>query len=100
MVQSGQVYTELQHCSGLDFWICTGLVAVRRSAGDSDERSSRGRCRGCQLPIPVRVAELRNGAAIMPTPRSSNFPVHHALGLLFPRLATQAQDNPGVMKAQ
>ena len=51
-------------------------------------------------PYQFRVIELRNGIATMHTPRSSGFPVHRALGLLFPQLATRAQDNPDVMAAQ
>jgi len=51
-------------------------------------------------PYQFQVTELRNGIATMHTPRSSSFPVHRALGLLFPQLATRAQDNPDVMEAQ
>jgi len=47
-----------------------------------------------------QVLRLQNGIATMSTPRSSNFPVHRALGILFPHLANRAQDNPDVMEAQ
>jgi len=51
-------------------------------------------------PYRFKVLNLQNGSAVMSTPRSAAFPVHRALGLLFPRLATRAQDDPDVMKAQ
>ncbi len=51
-------------------------------------------------PYDFKVLRLQNGTAIMSTPRSSAFPVHRALGILFPNLANRAQDNPGVMQAQ
>jgi len=51
-------------------------------------------------PYRFQVLGLQNSIATMSTPRSSGFPVHRALGLLFPRLAARAQDNPDVMKAQ
>jgi len=51
-------------------------------------------------PYQFKVLRLQNGIAIVSTPRSSAFPVHRALGILFPNLANRAQDNPDVMKAQ
>lgn len=36
----------------------------------------------------------------MSTPRSSDFPVHRALGILFPHLSNRAQENPDIMEAQ
>lgn len=51
-------------------------------------------------PYQFQVLRLQNGIAIMSTPRSSDFPVHRALGILFPHLASRAQDNPDVMEAQ
>jgi hypothetical protein len=51
-------------------------------------------------PYQFQVIRLQNGIAIMSTPRSSAFPVHRALGILFPHLANRAQDNPDVMEAQ
>jgi hypothetical protein len=51
-------------------------------------------------PYQFQVLRLQNDIAIMSTPRSSAFPVHRALGILFPNLANRAQDNPDVMKAQ
>ena len=47
-----------------------------------------------------QVLRIQSGIAIMSTPRSSEFPVYRALGILFPNLANRAQDNPDVMKAQ
>lgn len=51
-------------------------------------------------PYRFRVLGLENGLAIISTPRSFDFPVHRALGILFPNLANRAQDNPDVMQAQ
>ena len=51
-------------------------------------------------PYQFQVLRLQNGIAIMSTPRSSAFPVHRALGILFPQLKNRAQDNPDVMEAQ
>jgi hypothetical protein len=51
-------------------------------------------------PYQFQVLRLQNGIAIMSTPRSSAFPVHRALGILFPRLANRAQNNLDVMEAQ
>ncbi len=51
-------------------------------------------------PYEFQVLRLQNGSAVMSTPRSSEFPVHRALGILFPHLANRAQDNPDVMQAQ
>lgn len=51
-------------------------------------------------PYEFQVLRLQNGIAIISTPRSSAFPVHRALGILFPNLANRTQDNPDVMEAQ
>ena len=51
-------------------------------------------------PYQFQVLRFQNGVAIMSTPRSSAFPVHRALGILFPNLASRAQDNPDLMQAQ
>jgi nitrogen fixation-related uncharacterized protein len=51
-------------------------------------------------PYRFKVLRLQNGIAIVSTPRSVEFPVHRALGILFPNLANRAQDNPDVMQAQ
>ncbi|MGD8588458.1 MAG: hypothetical protein PVG22_06455 [Chromatiales bacterium] len=51
-------------------------------------------------PYRFQVLRIQNEIAVMSTPRSSEFPVHRALGILFPHLANRAQDNPDVMKAQ
>jgi len=51
-------------------------------------------------PYAFRVLRLQNGVAVMSTPRSSSFPVQRALGLIYPRLANRAQDNPDLMEAQ
>ena len=46
------------------------------------------------------MLRLQNGVAIMSTPRSSAFPVHRALGILFPNLVNRTQDNLDLMQAQ
>lgn len=51
-------------------------------------------------PYQFQVLRIQNEIAVMSTPRSSAFPVHRALGILFPHLSNRAQDNPDVMKAQ
>lgn len=51
-------------------------------------------------PYRFRVQRLQNGAAVLSTPRSSAFPVQRALGVLFPKLATKAQDDPALIAAQ
>lgn len=52
-------------------------------------------------PYPFRVTKLdKGGVATMSTPRSTEFPVQRALGLLFPRLANRRQDDPDLMQAQ
>ncbi|MBU1192046.1 MAG: hypothetical protein KKE76_10055 [Gammaproteobacteria bacterium] len=51
-------------------------------------------------PYEFKVLRLQNGIAIMSTPRSSEFPVYRALGIIFPNLANRAQDDPDVMQAQ
>jgi len=49
---------------------------------------------------PFRVTKLYKGVATMSTPRSTEFPVQRALGLLFPRLANRKQDDPELIQAQ
>jgi hypothetical protein len=51
-------------------------------------------------PYQFQVLRIQNDIAVMSTPRSNEFPVHRALGILFPHLARRAQDNPDIMKAQ
>ncbi|AKH20806.1 hypothetical protein [Sedimenticola thiotaurini] len=51
-------------------------------------------------PYRFRVLALNKGVAVVSTPRSSEFPVQRALGLLYPSLANRAQDDPDLMKAQ
>lgn len=51
-------------------------------------------------PYRFRVLALNKGIAVVSTPRSSEFPVQRALGLLYPTLANRAQDDPDLMKAQ
>lgn len=51
-------------------------------------------------PYQFQVLRVQNGITTMSTPRSSNFPVHRALGIIFPNLANRAQDNPDLMDAQ
>ena len=51
-------------------------------------------------PYPFRVTKLKNGVATMSTPRSSEFPMQRALGILFPRLAGRKQNDPELMQAQ
>ncbi len=51
-------------------------------------------------PYRFQVLALNKGIAVVSTPRSSEFPVQRALGLLYPALANRAQDDPDLMKAQ
>jgi len=51
-------------------------------------------------PYQFHVMELKNEIAVMSTPRSTDFPVQRALGLLYPNLANRKQNNPDLMKAQ
>lgn len=51
-------------------------------------------------PYRFRVLALQNGVATLSTPRSSEFPVQQALGILYPALANRAQDNADLMRAQ
>lgn len=51
-------------------------------------------------PYAFRVVRFNKGIATMRTPRSFEFPVQRALGLLFPALANKPQDDPDLMKAQ
>jgi len=51
-------------------------------------------------PYRFQVIRLQNGVATMSTPRSTDFPVYRALGIIYPHLANRAQDNPEIMKAQ
>ncbi|MCP3672157.1 MAG: hypothetical protein GY814_17350 [Gammaproteobacteria bacterium] len=51
-------------------------------------------------PYQFQVIRLQNGVATMSTPRSTEFPVFRALGIIYPHLANRAQDNPEMMKAQ
>ncbi|MEN8180193.1 MAG: glutamate-ammonia-ligase adenylyltransferase [Pseudomonadota bacterium] len=51
-------------------------------------------------PYQFRVVRLQNGIPVMSTPRSTDFPVYRALGILYPHLANRAQDNPDLMQAQ
>lgn len=51
-------------------------------------------------PYRFRVLAMHEGVATMSSPRSSDFPVYRALGILFPPLANRAQDNPDLMQAQ
>ncbi|PLY12429.1 MAG: hypothetical protein C0631_16940 [Sedimenticola sp.] len=51
-------------------------------------------------PYTFRVLRAKNGIATMSTPRSVEFPVQRALGILFPHLANRAQDDPDLMRAQ
>ena len=51
-------------------------------------------------PYRFRLRGLKNGVAVISTPRSSAFPVFKALGTIYPHLANRAQDNPDLMQAQ
>ena len=51
-------------------------------------------------PYPFRVISLKNGTATLGSPRSVEFPVYRALGILFPHLAGRSPDDPELMKAQ
>jgi hypothetical protein len=51
-------------------------------------------------PYRFRVLSLDDGVATMSTPRTSAFPAQQALGILFPRLANRAQNDPDLMQAQ
>jgi len=51
-------------------------------------------------PYRFRVLAVHEGVATMGSPRSSEFPVQRALGILFPALANRAQDDPDLMHAQ
>jgi hypothetical protein len=51
-------------------------------------------------PYKFRVLRIENKVAVMSSPRNSMFPMHKALGVIFPRLANRAQDNPDLMQAQ
>ncbi len=51
-------------------------------------------------PYRFQVLTVHDGVATMGTPRSSDFPVQRALGILFPALANRAQDDPDLMRAQ
>jgi len=51
-------------------------------------------------PYSFRVLELENGTAILGSPRSVEFPVYRALGVLFPHLAGHSPGDPELMKAQ
>jgi hypothetical protein len=51
-------------------------------------------------PYKFHLLRMKNGVAVISTPRNSEFPVFKALGILYPRLANRAQDNPDLMRAQ
>lgn len=51
-------------------------------------------------PYKFRVMRIENGAAVMCSPRNSMFPMHRALGVIFPHLANRAQNSPDLMRAQ
>lgn len=51
-------------------------------------------------PYRFQVLALHDGVATMGSPRSSDFPVYRALGILFPPLANREQDNPDLIQAQ
>jgi hypothetical protein len=53
-----------------------------------------------RYPYRFHLVRLKNGVAVLSTPRTSEFPVYKALGVIFPRLANRAQDNPDLMQAQ
>lgn len=51
-------------------------------------------------PYKFRLLRVQNGVAVLSTPRTSEFPVYKALGIIFPHLANRTQDNPDIVKAQ
>ncbi len=51
-------------------------------------------------PYKFHLLRLKNGVAVITTPRNSEFPVFKALGILYPHLANREQDNPDLMEAQ
>ncbi len=51
-------------------------------------------------PYRFHVLRIDNGVGIVSSPRNSMFPMYRALGIIFPRLAGRAQDNPDLMQAQ
>lgn len=51
-------------------------------------------------PYRFRLLHVKNGIAVISTPRNSEFPVFQALGILYPHLANRSQDNPDLMQAQ
>ncbi len=51
-------------------------------------------------PYRFQIIRLQNRVATISTPRSTDFPVYKALGIIYPHLANRTQDNPDIMKAQ
>jgi hypothetical protein len=51
-------------------------------------------------PYRFRVLRVDNNLAYISSPRDTLFPVYKALGVIFPRLANRAQNNPDLMQAQ
>jgi hypothetical protein len=51
-------------------------------------------------PYQFKVLRVQTSTAIMSTPRTSEFPVHRMLGVLFPHLSNRDQDNPDMIDAQ
>lgn len=51
-------------------------------------------------PYRFKVTSLENGIATISSPRSVEYPVFKALGLIYPELANRKQDDPKLMNAQ
>lgn len=51
-------------------------------------------------PYPFRVVSVRDGVAILSTPRSFEVPAYRFLELLHPQLINKPQDDPAVVAAQ
>jgi hypothetical protein len=51
-------------------------------------------------PYPFRVQSLNDGIAELSTPRSSEVPVKHIIGTIYPELRNSKTDSPTYMRAQ
>jgi len=53
-----------------------------------------------QYPYPFRLRALRDGVAVLSTPRSPEFPAIRFLAVIQPELANKDQDDPAMIAAQ
>ncbi|MBZ0105644.1 MAG: hypothetical protein K8H84_08430 [Sulfuricella denitrificans] len=70
------------------------VLVLNQAIRDKGSQSLRN------YPYAFRVMNLKDGVAVMATPRSSDVPVYRMIGAIYPSLAGRAPNDPDFVAAQ